>query len=69
MDTGVRYQVCLEFRNIDVKCSIKTKRGGERRDDLSNETVQVGVGRALDSEIATADLVESFVVETESAVL
>jgi hypothetical protein len=62
MDTGVRHQVGLEFGDIDVEGTIETKGGGQRRDDLSQQTVQIGVGGALDVEGTTADVVQSFVV-------
>ena len=63
MDTRVRHQVGLKLGDIDVKSTIETQRSGKRRDDLRNETVQVGVGRTLDVEVTTADIVESLVVD------
>jgi len=62
MDTGVRHQVGLEFGDIDVEGTIETEGSGQRRDDLSQQTVQVGVGGALDVEGTTADVVQGFIV-------
>lgn len=69
VNARVRNQVGLELRNINVERTIETERRGERRDDLSDEPVQVGVRRRLDVEVAAADIVEGFVVEAEGTVL
>lgn len=63
MDSGVRYEIGLEFSDIDVEGTIESQRSSERRDNLSNESVQVSVGGSLDIEISSADIVKSFVVE------
>jgi hypothetical protein len=68
MDTRVRDQVGLELRHIDIESTVKAKGGRERRNDLSNQTIEVGVGRPLNAQVAAADIVESFVVEAERAV-
>ena len=63
MDTGVWHQVGLELSDIDVQGTVETERSGQGGDDLSEETVQVGVGGALDVEVAAADVVQSLVVD------
>jgi len=68
VDARVWHQVGLELGNINVQSTIETKRGGQRRDDLRNQTIQVGVGRLLNVELASADIVESLVVQAESTV-
>jgi len=68
MDTGVGDKVGLELVDINIQSSIETKRGSERTDDLGNEPVKVGVGRTLNTEVATADIVKGFVVKTESTI-
>jgi len=68
MDSGVRHQVGLELRKIDVEGTIETKRCGQRRHNLGNKSVQVGVGRALDVEVATAHIVQGLVIKAEGAV-
>ena len=40
----------LELSDIDVGGTIKTKRGGQQGDELSNPYVQLGVGGALNVE-------------------
>jgi len=68
VDTGVGHQVGLELSKIDVKGTIESEGSGDGGDDLTDETVQVGVGGALDVEVATADIVDSLVINHESTV-
>jgi hypothetical protein len=68
VDTGVGHQVGLELRQIDVEGTVEAQRGRDRADDLSDQTVQVGVGGALDVEVTTADVVDGLVVDHEGAV-
>ena len=68
MDTWVGYQVRLELRKIDIQSTIKTQRSGYRRNDLSDQTVEVGVGWPLDIEVPAADIVNSLVVDHKGTV-
>lgn len=68
VDTRVRNQVGLELGDINVQGTIETKRGGQGRNDLGNQTIQVGVGRLGDIELTSANIVESLVVQACSAV-
>ena len=63
VDARVRDQVGLELGDVDVEGAVEAERRGERGDDLRDEAVEVGVGRALDVEVAAADVVEGLVVE------
>merc|ERR1711871_814289 len=63
VDAGVGHQVGLELGHIDVEGTIKAQRRGQRRDDLGDDAVQVGVGGALNVQRAAADVVDSLVVE------
>jgi pheromone shutdown protein TraB len=56
VDARVRHQVGLELGQVDVQRAVEAERRGERRDDLADQTVQVGVRRALDVEVATAQV-------------
>ena len=69
MDAWVGHQVGLELGDINVQSTIETERRREGRDDLSNQTVQVGVGRALNVKVAAADIVEGLVVKAEGTIL
>lgn len=59
MDTRERNQVDLELVQVDVERSVETKGSGDRRDDLSDDSVQVLEPWRLDSEVLTADVVDS----------
>jgi len=56
VDARVRDEVGLELGDVDVEGAVEAERGRERRDDLRDEAVEVGVGRALDVERAAADV-------------
>ena len=66
VNSGVRHQVGLELSNIDVKGTVESEGGSQGRDDLRDESVQVGVGGSLDVEVSSADIVDSLVVEHDS---
>jgi hypothetical protein len=63
VDTGVGDEVGLELGHIDVEGTIETERGSEGGDNLRDESVQVGVGGALNIEVTAADIVDGLVVE------
>ena len=51
--------------HVDVERAVEAERRRERRDDLGDQAVEVGVRRALDVEVAAADVVERLVVNHE----
>jgi len=63
MDSGVGDQVGLELSDIDVEGTIESEGGGQRGDNLSDESVQVGVGGSLDIEVSSADIIDGLIVE------
>jgi hypothetical protein len=65
VDTWVGDQVCLELGDIDVEGTIESEGGGQGGDNLSDEAVQVGVGWALDVEVAAADVVDGLVIKDD----
>merc|ERR1719273_2116632 len=66
MDTWVWHQVGLELSDIDVEGTIESEGGSEGRDDLSDDSVEVGVGWALNVEVSSADIVDCLVVKHDS---
>jgi len=66
MDSGVWDQVGLEFSDINVQSTIESKGSSKGRDDLSDESVEVGVGWSFDVQSSSADIVDGFVVEHDS---
>ena len=63
MDSWVWHQVSLELSDIDVKGTVESQRGSQRGDNLSNESVQVGVGWSLNVQVSSADIVDSLVIK------
>ena len=68
MDTRVGHQVGLELSQIHVEGAVKAQGGGDGGHDLADQTVEVLVGRALDVQVAAADVVDGLVVDHEGAV-
>lgn len=68
VDTGEGDKVGLELVEVDVEGAVKAERGSDRRDDLSDKTVKVGERRRGNAEVATANVVDSLVVDHEGAV-
>lgn len=58
-----RDKVSLELVQIDVQASIETKGSSDARDDLGNDSVQVGESRGRDAEVFLADFVDSLVID------
>jgi len=58
----------LELGDINVQGTIESKGGSEGTDDLGDQSVQVGVGRLLDVELTSANIVESLVIQAEGTV-
>jgi len=66
MDSWIWDQVGLEFSDINVQGTVESERGSQRGDNLSDESVQVGVGWSLNVEVSSADIVNGFVIEHNS---
>jgi len=68
VDARVRDEVRLELRHVDVEGTVEAEGRRQGRDDLRDEAVQVRVRRALDVEVAAADVVDGLVVEDDGDV-
>lgn len=68
MDSWVRNEVGLEFGQVDVQCTIESQGGCDGGHYLSDEAIQIRVGRSLDVQVPSTDVVNGFVVHHESAV-
>ena len=68
VDTWVRYQVGLELGQINVEGTVESKGGSDGGDDLSNQSVQVGVGRPFNVKVASANVIDGLVINHESTV-
>jgi hypothetical protein len=47
VDPGVGHQVGLELGQVQVEGTVEPQRGGDRGDNLTDQPVEVGVGRPL----------------------
>jgi hypothetical protein len=63
MDSWIWDQVSLELGDIDVKGTVESEGGSEGGDNLSNKSVQVGVGWSLNIKVSSADIIDGFVIE------
>ena len=61
-EANIRDKIGLELVEIDVEGAIKSKRSSDRRNDLGDETVEVGEARRGDAKLGLADIVNSFVI-------
>jgi hypothetical protein len=68
VDARVRHQVGLELGDVDVERIVETEGRGQGRDGLGHQPVKVSVGRALDVQVTTADVVDGFVVKYDGDV-
>ena len=69
VDTGVGHQVGLELSDINVEGTVESQRGSQRRDDLGDQSVQVGVSGSLDIKLSAADIIDGFVIEHNGHIL
>ena len=68
MDTWVWDQVSLELGKIDVEGTIESEGSGDGGDDLTNQSVKIGVGWSFDIQVTSADIVDSLIINHESTV-
>jgi len=68
MDSGVGDEVGLELSDIDVEGTIESEGGSKGRDNLGDESVEVGVGGSLNIEGSSADIVDGLVVKHDGDV-
>ena len=68
VDPRIRHQVGLKLVQIHIEGAIKSQRGRDRRYDLTNQAVEISIGRPLNVQVATADVVDGLIVHHESAV-
>jgi len=68
VDARVRDQVSLELGQVHIQGPVKSQGSSDGRDDLTDETIQVGVSGPLDVEISPADVIDGLVVDHEGAV-
>ena len=68
MDSWVGYQVGLELCQINIESSVEAERRSDRRHDLTDQSIEIGVSRSLNIEVSTTDIVYCFVVHHKSTI-
>ena len=59
---NLRNKVGLELVQINIETAIETKRSGDAKDDLCDESVKVGEAGLSHVEVLLADLVDGLVI-------
>jgi hypothetical protein len=68
VNSWVWHKIGLELGDIDVQSTIESERSSQRGHDLGNQSVQVGVGWALNVQVAATHIIQGLVIQAESAV-
>lgn len=68
VDARIGHEIGQELGNVDVERTIEAERYSERRGQLGEKAVEVGVGRALNIEVAAAHILERLIIEAEGNV-
>ena len=68
VDSWVRHQVGLELSQIHIESSIKPEGGRDGGDNLTNQSVEIGVSWTFNVQVASADVINSFIVNHECTV-
>jgi heme/copper-type cytochrome/quinol oxidase subunit 2 len=66
MNSWVRHEVGLELSDVHVKSTVESQRCGQRRNDLSDKSIQVSVGGSVYIKVSSADIIDSFVIKHNS---
>jgi hypothetical protein len=65
--TRERHKVCLKIVQVHVESTIETQTGGNGANDLGNKAVEMAVPRTRDIQVALTYIVDSLVIDEESA--
>ena len=68
MDPGVGYQVGLELCQIHIESTVKPQGSSDGGYNLTDQSVEVGVGRSLNVQVPSADIVDGLVVDHEGTI-
>ena len=62
VDSRVRDKICLEFRDVHIQSPIKPQARRQGADDLSDQPVEIRVGRALNVQVPATNVVQRLIV-------
>lgn len=68
MDTWEWHQIGLELRQIDVENAVEAHTRGNGANHLGDQAIQVFKARTGDIQVTTTDIIDSLIVNKESAV-
>merc|ERR1719445_1031098 len=68
VDPGVGHQVGLELSQINIESSVKPQGGRDGGHDLTDQSVEAGIGRPVNVQVPPTDVVDCLVVNHEGAV-
>ena len=68
MDSRVRYQVSLELVQIDIQRTVESQGSCDRRDYLTDDSIQIAVRRTIDIQVSATDVVDGLIVNHEGTV-
>jgi len=68
VDARIGYKIDLEFVDVNIEGTLEAKGSGQRADHLCDQSVEVGVGGLLKTQVIAADVVDGLVVEHKSNV-
>jgi len=66
MDSWIRNQVGLELSYVNIKGTVKSEGCSQRGNNLSDKSVQVGVGWSFNIEVSSADIIDCFIIKHNS---
>lgn len=61
-------QIGLELVQIDVEGTIEAEGGGDGRDNLSNQPVEIVVARTFNAQVTIADVIDGLVIDHEGTI-
>ncbi len=65
VDPGIGDQVGLELIEVYIQGSIKSKRSRDRRDDLSNDAIEIGIGGPCCVQVISTQVIDGLIVAKE----
>ena len=68
MDTWVWHQVCLKLCQIDIQSAVKSQWSCDWADNLSDQSVQIGISWPLNVQVTAANVINGLVIDHECAV-
>ena len=63
MDSWIRYKIGLEFSDINVKGTIKSKGSSKGGDNLRDKSVKIGVSWSFDIKSSSTYIIDSLVIK------